>query len=159
MKKKVLIAIIAVLAIAAVCVAVVLLNKSSKGPENNDPKASVSATQTEWEATTITTDKAKIKEGDAIKYISDYSAEDLSLTKEEKKDCDFLVSNTGIKIKGDYYICVTAVVKSETGKDEEGNTTYTFDKKGEYFIRYDGKQVLKKDMTKDDKYIELDLHK
>lgn len=157
--KKVILAVVSVLAMIAIVVAVVLLTKQPKAPtENNDPK-SPSEVVSQWEDTTITTDVAKIKEGDAIKYISSYSAKELSLSEKEKKECDFVVSNTGVKIKNDYYVLIKAVVKHEKGEDENGNKTYAFDEKGEYYIRYDGKQVLKKDMTKDDKYIELELHK
>ena len=103
-----------------------------------------------------TTDLAKIKSGDAVDYIKSYSAKELSLTDKEKKECSFLTNNSGIKIKDDYYVSVIAAYPNSK-KGEDGKTYTTFDHRGEYFIRYDGKQVLKKNMKnkEKDEYTEL----
>ena len=94
----------------------------------------------------ITTDDAKITESDAINLIKSYSEKELGLTKDEMKECSFLVKSSGVKYEGEYYINVIATIKTAhedtTNDDGKKVTTYTFDNKGEYFIRYDGKQIL-----------------
>ena len=154
--KKALVIFMAVIITAAAfagCTA-----KKEVADQTGNPKNVTTAN--EWQKTTITTDTAKISNSDAINYIKSYSAKELSLTDEEMKTCDFLVSGTGVKIENDYYIKVSAVIKHENGKDDNGNSLFTFDNKGEYYIRYDGKQVLKKDMSKDsNEYIELEVKK
>lgn len=105
----------------------------------------------------LTTNQAKITEKDAADYIKSYSAEELSLTEDDFKHCNFLVSNSGVEIDGEYYVEVIAAIRN-AHKDEAGNTTYTFDHKGKYYIRYDAGKVLKKDMQNDmekDTYTEL----
>ena len=96
----------------------------------------------------ITTDEAVIAENDAINLIKSYSAEELGLTKNEMKKCSFLVKSSGVKYQKHYYINVIATIKTahEDTTDAEGKkvTSYTFDNKGEYFIRYDGKEILAK---------------
>lgn len=152
--KKTLIILLSLFIVAAAFAA---CSNASVDSKTGNPK-NVSTTN-QWLATTITTDTAKIKESDAINYIKGYSAKELSLTKEEMKEVSILVTGTGVEVEGDYYIEVDAVIKNENGKDENGNTVYTFDIKGKYFIRYDGKRVLKKDMTTDtNKYIDMDVH-
>ncbi len=126
---------------------------SKKEPDKNDPGAAenTSAVTT----ATITTDSAVIKEADAINLIKSYSAEELSLSDDDYKNCHYLVNKSGIKVENDYYISVIAAITSEK-KGDDGKTYVNFDHKGEYFIRYDGKQILKKDMTsEEDKYSEL----
>ena len=95
---------------------------------------------------TITTDAAKITEADAINLIESYSNKELGLTDDERKECSFLVKKSGVKYKDKYYINVIATVKKahedSTDKDGKKITTYTFDNKGEYYISYDGKQIL-----------------
>lgn len=156
MKKAlvIILSIVMVIAAFAGCSAKKNNNDQTGGPKNTSSVAE------EWQKTTITTDNAKISNNDAIEYIKSYSAKELSLTDEEMKECDFMFSGTGVKIKNDYYVKVSAIVKHEKGKDGNGNPIYTFDNKGEYYIRYDGKQVLKKDMTKNtNEYTELKAKK
>lgn len=157
--KKLLVLLFSALIIAG-SLAACSSGEGSKGPSSEDqsgnPKQAVAEQATSpWQQTTITTDTAKIKEMDACNLIMSYSAKELSLTEKQKSKCSFMVTGTGVEIEGDFYIEVDAVIKHEQ-KDDKGETYYTFDNKGEYFIRYDGKQILKKDMTaKKDKYTEM----
>ena len=103
-------------------------------------------TTTTTESNVITTDDAKITQGDAIRLIESYTDEELGITADQRSQCSFLVANDGQEIDGKYYIKVIAAVKQEHVADD-GKVTYTFDEKGAYFIRYDGEQVMSKDMT------------
>ena len=124
-------------------------NKSEK--ENNTEHNHIAT------AATITTDKAKIKDMDALNLIKSYSPEELSLTNQDMHECSFMILSSGAELNGEYYVKVIATVKTEH-VDEEGNVSYTLDNRGEYYIRYDGKQVLKKDMTSgEEKFEELEV--
>ena len=101
----------------------------------------------------IVTEKAKIKDADAINYIESYSSKQLGLTDEEKKACSFMVASDGEEIYGKKYIKIIAAIKNEQ-KGDDGKTTYTFDTKGEYFISFNGDEVLKKN---GDTYSKLEL--
>lgn len=101
----------------------------------------------------IVTEKAKIKDADAINYIESYSSKQLGLTDDEKKACSFMVASDGEEIDGKKYIKIIAAIKNEQ-KGDDGKTTYTFDTKGEYFISFNGDEVLKKN---GDTYSKLEL--
>ena len=105
------------------------------------------------EESVIVTEKAKIKDADAINYIESYSSKQLGLTDEEKKACSFMVASDGEEIDGKKYIKIIAAIKNEQ-KGDDGKTTYTFDTKGEYFISFNGDEVLKKS---GDAYSKLEL--
>ena len=105
------------------------------------------------EESVIVTEKAKIKDADAINYIESYSSKQLGLTDEEKKACSFMVASDGEEIDGKKYIKIIAAIKNEQEGDD-GKTTYTFDTKGEYFISFNGDEVLKKS---GDAYSKLEL--
>lgn len=105
------------------------------------------------EESVIVTEKAKIKDADAINYIESYSSKQLGLTDEEKKACSFMVASDGEEIDGKKYIKIIAAIKNEQ-KGNDGKTTYTFDTKGEYFISFNGDEVLKKS---GDAYSKLEL--
>ena len=105
------------------------------------------------EESVIVTEKAKIKDADAINYIESYSSKQLGLTDEEKKACSFMVASDGEEIDGKKYIKIIAAIKNEQ-KGDDGKTTYTFDTKGEYFITFNGDEVLKKS---GDAYSKLEL--
>ena len=105
------------------------------------------------EESVIVTEKAKIKDADAINYIESYSSKQLGLTDEEKKACSFMVASDGEEIDGKKYIKIIATIKNEQ-KGDDGKTTYTFDTKGEYFISFNGDEVLKKS---GDAYSKLEL--
>ena len=104
----------------------------------------------------MTTDSAVIKEADAINLIESYSDKELGLTANDRKHVSFMVASAGVKIENDNYIEVIATVKNEH-KDGD-KTTYTFDNRGVYYIRYDGKKVMRKDMeSKEEKYVEMKI--
>ncbi len=105
------------------------------------------------EESVVATEKAKIKDADAINYIESYSSKQLGLTDEEKKACSFMVASDGEEIDGKKYIKIIAAIKNEQ-KSDDGKTTYTFDTKGEYFISFNGDEVLKKS---GDTYSKLEL--
>lgn len=105
-------------------------------------------TTTTEKSTEITTDDAKIKEADAVNLMMSYSAEELGLSEKDKKECSFMVASSGeyIEEQKANYVKVVAVIKEAHENPETKEITYTFDYKGEYFISYDGKQILQKDM-------------
>ena len=105
------------------------------------------------EESVIVTEKAKIKDADAINYIESYSSKQLGLTDDEKKACSFMVASDGEEIDGKKYIKIIAAIKNEQ-KGDDGKTTFTFDTKGEYFISFNGDEVLKKS---GDAYSKLEL--
>lgn len=95
-------------------------------------------------ASAVATEKAKIKDADAINYIESYSSKQLGLTEDDRAKCSFMVASDGEEINGKSYIQVIAAIKKEH-KGDDGQTTYTFDTKGEYYISFDGDEVLRKD--------------
>lgn len=101
----------------------------------------------------IVTEKAKIKDADAINYIESYSSKQLGLTEDDRAKCSFMVASDGEEIDGKKYIKIIAAIKNEQ-KGDDGKTTYTFDTKGEYFISFNGDEVLKKS---GDAYSKLEL--
>ncbi|MBQ9530957.1 MAG: hypothetical protein IJR70_02680 [Eubacterium sp.] len=104
----------------------------------------------------MTTDSAVIKEADAINLIQSYSNEELGLTKKERKKASFMVAGSGVEVEGDNYIEVVATIKNEH-KDGD-KVSYTFDHLGMYYIRYDGKKIMRKDMkSKEAKYIDMKI--
>lgn len=122
----------------------------SKGAEEETTTTKATSTSKQYPTTeVITTDPAKITESDAINLIQSYPAKELGLTDAQVKKCSFMVASSGIQIEKDYYVKVIATVKKEH-KAKDGKVTFTFDNQGEYYIRYDGKQILKKDMKADE---------
>lgn len=105
------------------------------------------------EESVIVTEKAKIKDADAINYIESYSSKQLGLTEDDRAKCSFMVASDGEEINGKKYIKIIAAIKNEQ-KGDDGKTTYTFDTKGEYFISFNGDEVLKKS---GDAYSKLEL--
>lgn len=95
-------------------------------------------------ASAVATKKAKIKDADAINYIESYSSKQLGLTEDDRAKCSFMVASDGEEINGKSYIQVIAAIKKEH-KSEDGQATYTFDTKGEYYISFNGDEVLRKD--------------
>ncbi len=95
-------------------------------------------------ASTVATEKAKIKDADAINYIESYSSKQLGLTEDDRAKCSFMVASDGEEINGKSYIQVIAAIKKEH-KSDDSQATYTFDTKGEYYISFDGDEVLRKD--------------
>lgn len=95
-------------------------------------------------ASAVATEKAKIKDADAISYIESYSSKQLGLTENDRAKCSFMVASDGEEINGKSYIQVIAAIKKEH-KSDDGQSTYTFDTKGEYYISFNGDEVLRKD--------------
>lgn len=139
MNKKVRKSIAVVLGVCTICGA---LTFTACSKQDTTEKESV-----------VATEKAKIKDADAINYIESYSSKQLGLTDEEKKACSFMVASDGEEIDGKKYIKIIAAIKNEQ-TDDNGKTTYTFDTKGEYFISFNGDEVLKKS---GDTYSKLEL--
>ena len=135
-----------------VCIAVALcaMSACSKGASDKNAK------ETESTSEVMTTDKAVIKEADAINLIMSYSDEELGLTAKQRKKASFMVAGEGTKIDGKNYIEVVATVKK---KHKDGDkVTYTFEHLGVYYISYDGKKVIRKDMeSKEPKYIDMKI--
>lgn len=126
--------------------------KNDNNKNDSDKKTATSVSKVQQ----TTTDLAKIKGSEATELIKSYSAKELSLTEEEKKDCTYLTNTSGIKIGDEYYVSVV-VAYANSKKGDDGKTYTNFDHRGEYYIRYDGKKILKKNMKnkEKDEYTEL----
>ncbi len=121
--------------------------------KNNDEKTTGIKQATTEE---MTTDSAVIKEADAINLIKSYSDDELGLTAEDRKKASFMVASNGVKIDKKYYIEVIATIKNE--HKEGDKITYTFDNLGVYYIRYDGKKIMRLDMkSEEEKYIDMKI--
>ncbi len=106
--------------------------------------------ETTTTATTTTsidslTKEAKIKDSDAVNLIESYTDKELGLTSKQRKECSFMVANAPVKIEKKQYIKVVAALKKKHKDKKSGKVTYTFDYEGEYFIRFDGKEILSRD--------------
>lgn len=130
----------------------------SKTAENDTTTVPAESTTADNVSTTKPnpTDKAVIKEANAIELVKSYSDEELGLTKEVRDKCSFMVANSGVEIEKEMYINVVAVIKTEHKDEKTGKSTYTFDQKGAYYISFDGKKIMRAD--KGDKYVELKMH-
>lgn len=104
----------------------------------------------------IPTEKAVIKESDAVHFIENsYTKEELGLA-DVKDDYTFMVSASGIEIEKDKYIKVVANVMSQNDvTTDDGKVTYSLTSVGEYYISYNGKEILMKDL-KTGKYTPLE---
>ena len=108
-------------------------------------------TTTKSESTSFTvqnpTDKAKIKDKDAIDFIKNaYTPEELGLDKVKEK-YSFMISSNGEKIDKKEYVKVAAnVMKKNSEKNADGKETYSLTPVGEYYISFDGQDVLMKDL-------------
>lgn len=108
-------------------------------------------TTTKSESTSFTvqnpTDKAKIKDKDAIDFIKNaYTPEELGLDKVKEK-YSFMISSSGEKIDKKEYVKVAAnVMKKNSEKNADGKETYSLTPVGEYYISFDGQDVLMKDL-------------
>lgn len=85
----------------------------------------------------ITTDSAVIKEADAINLIKTYTASELGL-EGSLEDYRIMVGNSGEELDGKYYVKVIASKISEP--DADG--TVSIDTYGQYFISYNGAEIL-----------------
>ena len=107
------------------------------------------------------TDKAKIKDSDAINFIkTSYTKKELGLDKvKEKYDfiiIDCMISQNGVKIGKKQYVKVAAnIMKKNDTTSKDGKQTYSLTPVGEYYISFDGDEVLMKDL-KSGKYEKLE---
>lgn len=102
------------------------------------------------------TDKAKIKDSDAINFIkTSYTKKELGLDKVKEK-YDFMISQNGVKIGKKQYVKVAAnIMKKNDTTSKDGKQTYFLTPVGEYYISFDGDEVLMKDL-KSGKYKKLE---
>lgn len=102
------------------------------------------------------TDKAKIKDSDAINFIKTaYTKEELGLDKVKEK-YDFMISQNGVTIDKRQYVKVAAnIMKKNDTTSKDGKQTYSLTPVGEYYISFDGDEVLMKDL-KSGKYKKLE---
>lgn len=102
------------------------------------------------------TDKAKIKDSDAINFIkTSYTKKELGLDKVKEK-YDFMISQNGVKIGKKQYVKVAAnIMKKNDTTSKNGKQTYSLTPVGEYYISFDGDEVLMKDL-KSGKYKKLE---
>ena len=93
------------------------------------------------------TDKAKIKDSDAINFIKTaYTKEELGLDKVKEK-YDFMISQNGVTIDKKQYVKVAAnIMKKNDTTSKDGKQTYSLTPVGEYYILFDGDEVLMKDL-------------
>lgn len=102
------------------------------------------------------TDKAKIKDSEAINFIkTSYTKKELGLDKVKEK-YDFMISQNGVKIGKKQYVKVAAnIMKKNDTTSKDGKQTYSLTPVGEYYISFDGDEVLMKDL-KSGKYKKLE---
>ena len=102
------------------------------------------------------TDKAQIKDSDAINFIkTSYTKKELGLDKVKEK-YDFMISQNGVKIGKKQYVKVAAnIMKKNDTTSKDGKQTYSLTPVGEYYISFDGDEVLMKDL-KSGKYKKLE---
>lgn len=102
------------------------------------------------------TDKAKIKDSDAINFIkTSYTKKELGLDKVKEK-YDFMISQNGVKIGKKQYVKVAAnIMKKNDTTSKDGKQTYSLTPVGEYYISFDGDEVLMK-YLKSGKYKKLE---
>lgn len=102
------------------------------------------------------TDKAKIKDSDAINFIkTSYTKKELGLDKVKEK-YDFMISQNGVKIGKKQYVKIAAnIMKKNDTTSKDGKQTYSLTPVGEYYISFDGDEVLMKDL-KSGKYEKLE---
>lgn len=93
------------------------------------------------------TDKAKIKDSDAIDFIKTaYTKKELGLDKVKEK-YDFMISQNGVTIDKKQYVKVAAnIMKKNDTTSKDGKQTYSLTPVGEYYISFDGDEVLMKDL-------------
>lgn len=134
--------------LAAVTVACMFVACSKADDKNTTQSTTVSVENA--------TDKAKIKDSDAINFIkTSYTKEELGLDKVKEK-YDFMISQNGVKIGKKQYVKVAAnIMKKNDTTSKDGKQTYSLTPVGEYYISFDGDEVLMKDL-KSGKYKKLE---
>lgn len=132
------------MAVVMVCVCFVSCSSPAKEEEK------------EVNTTAVPTEKAKIKESEAIHFIQDaYTAEELGLA-DIDKNYSFMVASDGVEIDGKNYIKVVAnVIVRNDVTSEDGKETFSMETMGEYYISFDAKEVMMKNIETG-KFIELE---
>lgn len=141
--KKFLAVLLAAVTVACMFVA------CSKADDKNTTQSTTASVEN-------TTDKAKIKDSDAINFIkTSYTKKELGLDKVKEK-YDFMISQNGVKIGKKQYVKVAAnIMKKNDTTSKDGKQTYSLTPVGEYYISFDGDEVLMKDL-KSGKYKKLE---
>lgn len=141
--KKFLAVLLAAVTVACMFVA------CSKADDKNTTQSTIASVEN-------ATDKAKIKDSDAINFIkTSYTKEELGLDKVKEK-YDFMISQNGVKIGKKQYVKVAAnIMKKNDTTSKDGKQTYSLTPVGEYYISFDGDEVLMKDL-KSGKYKKLE---
>lgn len=105
----------------------------------------------------VPTEKAKIKEANAIEFIEkNYTPQELGL-EDVKENYSFMVASDGVDIDGKKYVKVLAnVLKPSDVTSADGQETFTMETYGEYYIAFNGKKVLSKNMETGE-YTELEI--
>ena len=154
--KKILAVIICIVICA--CVFAACSGKQSDAKNGDTTSAAVSENVSGEGTTENPREGAVIDGADALNLIQSYSPEELSISKKDKKKASFLLAEQPVEIEGEKYVKLTAAFKKES-VDKDGNTHVTFDHIGEYYISFDGKKMLKKDMseTEKDVYTEMEV--
>lgn len=134
--------------LAAVTVACMFVD-CSKADDKNTTQSTTASVEN-------ATDKAKIKDSDAINFIkTSYTKKELGLDKVKEK-YDFMISQNGVKIGKKQYVKVAAnIMKKNDTTSKDGKQTYSLTPVGEYYISFDGDEVLMKDL-KSGKYEKLE---
>ena len=134
--------------LAAVTVACMFVACSKADDKNTTQSTTVSVENA--------TDKAKIKDSDAINFIkTSYTKKELGLDKVKEK-YDFMISQNGVKIGKKQYVKVAAnIMKKNDTTSKDGKQTYSLTPVGEYYISFNGDEVLMKDL-KSGKYKKLE---
>lgn len=127
--------------LAAVTVACMFVACSKADDKNTTQSATASVENA--------TDKAKIKDSDAINFIkTSYTKKELGLDKVKEK-YDFMISQNGVKIGKKQYVKVAAnIMKKNDTTSKDGKQTYSLTPVGEYYISFDGDEVLMKETLK-----------
>ena len=133
----------------AVLVAACMFVACSKADDKNTTQSTTASVEN-------ATDKAKIKDSDAINFIkTSYTKKELGLDKVKEK-YDFMISQNGVKIGKKQYVKVAAnIMKKNDTTSKDGKQTYSLTPVGEYYISFNGDEVLMKDL-KSGKYKKLE---
>lgn len=151
------------LSIVVICTSFAACSSDKKEEEGTEgtsvsekAKAESTTNKPQTNPAAIPTEKAVIKEADAADFIKEaYTEKELGLEKVED-NYSFMVAQSGAEIEGKKYIKVAANVMSQNEeKSADGKVTYSLTPVGEYYISFDGKTVLMRDM-KTKKYKELE---
>lgn len=139
-KKFLIEMIIALVIMAAVAFAGAYIE--SKRPivsEAQEMKMSVTTSAEEKANGKSTTQEAELQPNEAIDLIANLSEEQLQLKNKDKYS--FMMNNSAFQIDGEKYIQIIAAIKKETGKGSISITPVA-----KYYVRFDGKVLLREDM-------------